>query len=742
MSDLERREEHDKLLKIFKKSKMEIARAITTPFPFLEMLRDYSVISEQTYSECQGPDFTYKVIYNILTKLEKNFSDSIQEVLFHPINLQEYPPLVQIQKYFRDVSPNESASEASFGSPVCSLGDRIPSAVRTPQNSNQVPPNESASEASFGSPVWRSSLGERTSSAVRDPQSSAQVPAYELASRASVVSPLCRSSLGDRTSSAVRAPQSSDQVPPNESASQTRIKSPVSRSSLGDKIVSAVRVPQSSVQVPANELASRVSVGSLLCRNSLGDRISTAVKTPQSSNQVSSNESASENSLGSPFWRGSLGEGASSADRAPQSSVQATREIQDPMRNSHEFPVTCGKAKGILYKEKMSQSSSECIQMVDGSWVSLREFEIKGGRELAKNWKKSIYCKGKTLHTLIQENILPCPQSIYGKRKKILPADKTGNLPKFRKIIPQRQPPRAQRKRHLSLSQFPGKRRRKVDSLENRPKYEAQLRTRKWIHVACRRGTGCLYKKRFASLHKGKCILTKKIQCTPENRWCTPAEFLTIGSETTNSEITFWTRKIHSGGLLLQTLIEYDILKLHPDSCTCAICREEDAFPENSDECFVCADGGELLLCDSCPNSYHRNCHIPSIPEDKSQWNCTFCITEKNKEKGGPEKKPCQQESEVLKQRMYPEQQLKCEFLLMKTYCCRESIHFTKDPCYVERYYQYIKEPMWLDLVKERLSDETYNTVQGFVLDMRLIFSNCKKFNRSHSGPVTRYESG
>ncbi|XP_076917342.1 uncharacterized protein LOC143577383 [Bidens hawaiensis] len=43
----------------------------------------------------------------------------------------------------------------------------------------------------------------------------------------------------------------------------------------------------------------------------------------------------------------------------------------------------------------------------------------------------------------------------------------------------------------------------------------------------------------------------------------------------------------------------------------------------NSDVCGVCKDGGDLLLCDTCPRSFHRGCACePSIPRGK--WHCKY----------------------------------------------------------------------------------------------------------------------
>ncbi|KAJ5121507.1 uncharacterized protein N7515_009468 [Penicillium bovifimosum] len=50
--------------------------------------------------------------------------------------------------------------------------------------------------------------------------------------------------------------------------------------------------------------------------------------------------------------------------------------------------------------------------------------------------------------------------------------------------------------------------------------------------------------------------------------------------------------------------------------------------PDNSDECSKCGKGGNLLCCDTCPNSYHFKCLDPPLdPKDppKGDWHCPKC---------------------------------------------------------------------------------------------------------------------
>uniref|UniRef100_A0A5B6ZWC6 PHD-type domain-containing protein n=1 Tax=Davidia involucrata TaxID=16924 RepID=A0A5B6ZWC6_DAVIN len=53
---------------------------------------------------------------------------------------------------------------------------------------------------------------------------------------------------------------------------------------------------------------------------------------------------------------------------------------------------------------------------------------------------------------------------------------------------------------------------------------------------------------------------------------------------------------------------------------------------ENDDLCSICADGGDLLLCDNCPRAFHTGCvSLPSIPN--GTWYCKYCQNMFQKEK-------------------------------------------------------------------------------------------------------------
>ena len=37
--------------------------------------------------------------------------------------------------------------------------------------------------------------------------------------------------------------------------------------------------------------------------------------------------------------------------------------------------------------------------------------------------------------------------------------------------------------------------------------------------------------------------------------------------------------------------------------------------PRHEEWCAVCDDGGDMILCDTCPKIYHLECHVPPLKE-------------------------------------------------------------------------------------------------------------------------------
>uniref|UniRef100_A0A667Y4Y1 Chromodomain helicase DNA binding protein 4 n=1 Tax=Myripristis murdjan TaxID=586833 RepID=A0A667Y4Y1_9TELE len=80
--------------------------------------------------------------------------------------------------------------------------------------------------------------------------------------------------------------------------------------------------------------------------------------------------------------------------------------------------------------------------------------------------------------------------------------------------------------------------------------------------------------------------------------------------------------------------LDPDMEKAPEGKWSCPHCDEEERRDEGVEEeddhhiefCRVCKDGGELLCCDTCPSSYHIHCLNPPLPEiPNGEWICPRC---------------------------------------------------------------------------------------------------------------------
>jgi len=149
--------------------------------------------------------------------------------------------------------------------------------------------------------------------------------------------------------------------------------------------------------------------------------------------------------------------------------------------------------------------------------------------------------------------------------------------------------------------------------------------------------------------------------------------------------------------------------------------------------CAVCHDGGDTLYCcDRCPNVYHMFCYIPPLTtEPPDDWICLMCATPQE---------IMALSSKVQKGRgRLSERDLKlCRRLLLEMYnMWPESVPFRdvadlNFPAYLDK----IKEPIALDVIKERLDEENpdqYTGTRAFLADLRKMFRNCFTFNVKES---------
>ncbi|XP_076848058.1 uncharacterized protein samd11 [Brachyhypopomus gauderio] len=68
--------------------------------------------------------------------------------------------------------------------------------------------------------------------------------------------------------------------------------------------------------------------------------------------------------------------------------------------------VECGENRALLYINKLCQGSKGPSIKYRAEWLTPNEFQFVSGRETAKDWKRSIRHKGKSLKTLMSKGIL------------------------------------------------------------------------------------------------------------------------------------------------------------------------------------------------------------------------------------------------------------------------------------------------------------------------------------------------
>ncbi|XP_028645432.1 nuclear body protein SP140-like isoform X2 [Grammomys surdaster] len=611
----EESDDYQLMFKHFKENKVEIASAITRPFPFLMSLRDRDFISEQKFQECEETCKNLvpvdRVVYDILSEVQKKFSRDLLKVIFSKTHLKAYPDLKETLKhFFQNVSDNHRTHQSMNGRDV-EERPRLPAIVReascSPGNSNM---NDEQAEEMPNLPQCNGGASCSPGNSNMNDEQDEEMPNLPQCNGGASCSPGNSNMNNEQAEEMPSLPQCngggsspavvflghSETFFPTEGS--TSCEQSCDGQDPQDHLSSSLRREAGAQRPTSEEKCSCVMCSPTYVPEDLGARMGSsqgeAIDIGRSipARKPKKRRKKKGHNWSKPKWRkpmsvrrkrGKIAAGQAAFRRKKMkknpglsAKIRGLRRLRKENANfsAELLPVTCGDLKGVLHKNKFKKGISVMsIQCEDGNWCTPSKFEIMGGYGKSKNWKLSLRCHNLPLKFLIQRNFLPIPPRIYHKRKK-----RTQNL------------------NHSPV----------------------------------------------------------------------------------------------------------------------------DPNIENSDECEVCRKAGTLFCCDTCSRSFHEECHIPTVEAEITPWSCIFCRIQSL---GSQQSLP---ESEILQREMVPQEQLRCEYVLLRAYRCSESSFFSKMP-----YYYYfreravgVQEPMWLDKIKKKLSDQAYCQVEDFVQDMRLIFRN------------------
>ncbi|XP_027371729.1 nuclear body protein SP140-like protein isoform X5 [Bos indicus x Bos taurus] len=462
----------------FKRHKVEISTAIKKTFPFFEGLRDRELITNKMYEDCQDSCRNLvpvpKVVYNVLSELEKTFNQSLLEALFSDVNMQEYPDLNHVRKSFENGtsrgltwSGGESSSYdgSDLGASMSCLAETSATTRVVEEAGTASPENRLSDHLSETEEInaKRNDTPSNQNDALESQQANEQCDQESEPTEFCEPAPIQSNNSDDGEETPDLLPSNKDRAKPSNHGLQINscsvhlvdikkekpfFNSEVqlqARARTGYNRVSDIIVISSEDSAESSDgdefpEPSTSTPGRITDPSAIG---STSIfRTSSRKRRMSGGDSSDLSNEGEPQATSSsaLINGSDSTDIGSNSTLgkhSGKRRIEtvctEPLKRGRkrgprvprdtnmdfrrdQLPVTCGEAMGILYKEKMIKGSSEkCIKDKNGKWFTLKEFEDEGDHKASKNWKQSVRCGGWPLKILIQKGFLPNPSR---KRKK------------------------------------------------------------------------------------------------------------------------------------------------------------------------------------------------------------------------------------------------------------------------------------------------------------------------------------
>ncbi|XP_036110089.1 nuclear autoantigen Sp-100 isoform X3 [Molossus molossus] len=770
----------------FKRHKVDISRAIKKEFPFLEVLRDRELITEKMYNDCKESCRNLvpvqRVVYNVLSVLEKTFDLPLLEALFSEANKQEYPDLNIIYKGFENavhekLCHQESDGEEHLESPNTQLTLEQGTGEHSCQSLTWIFPHPSESD---GTAPPENGLSEHlretqqinmnetgTTSDNNDALESHQ--ANEQCAQECEPAGSCNHirTQGNNGNARMETP---NPWPSNEERSQLpchemkinscsvylvdiKKEKPYFNSEVEKQTQTRTKCSQASdiIVISSDEDEQPKSPTEEQRRSPVinynlhylqsdeeGDTQEATCSAPNTAAQPvdfrkspvcrkrlwktgRSREGSSESSADETppvLWR--------SAERSPDEEDSTDIENQPTwMRSNKKKRINSDDSSELSNGEEPQETSSSALRNGSGA-----ELQGTGNEECP-----CVMCSSKGV-----------PRGQEAKTESTQASDMMDNMDIGRKSTLGKHSRKRRRKRRRkgklnSIQRVRGRGRYKTQALRKRVPWKRRKltgmkavstgpskRSRKRVPRIPRDTTidfrlpilrvTCGQAEGMLYKEKMKQGISAKCIKMKDGKKLTLKEFEIEGNHEKSKN---WKLSVRCGGWPLKHLIQNGHL------CNPPRIYGRRKKPENSNHCEVCRKGGTLFCCDTCPQSFHEKCHLQHIDPDRSPWSCIFCQIRAIQERN-PENQSCHQESEVLEREMLDEEYLKCVFLLLKAYRCPESSFFASEPYYSQQVPQVQENCMWLNKIKTKLAWKMYPQVKGFVRDMRLIFENLRAF--------------
>ncbi|KAM5269183.1 nuclear body protein SP140-like protein isoform 4-T6 [Hipposideros larvatus] len=778
---------YELIFRLFRENKVEIASAITKPFPLLMGLRDRGFIPEQMYEHlqeaCRNLVPVERVVYDVLSELEKKFDKTVLDALFSKVNLKAYPDLPDVCRSFQNaihdnlryqLTDDEEAKEMLNFQLSCEQGNTLPRA-RIAEHLSDGQQMSTRGEGSSHGPNNAVQTQELTNEYTQEAQQEVghehsplqmnNVRGFEVTTSLLPHEdvhgiPL----LFEEDSIACCEPCDGDE--PQEALSSPPSGGPVSLKIVDLQMDEGGKSEEMPVLLPYDgeedsntclEYCDREEPQEPLSSLRRCESVSGDCESPQMTKEpeeMPGQQLCDGEVSGEPEAAQSNTEGDSQAQTSSllpcdgqdtvdlgNSSTLGKLKRKRKRRKGHSWTRHKRKSQNYIHQkvsgepeaaqsntEGDSQAQTSSLLPCDGQDT----VDLGNSSTLGKLKRKRKRRKGHswTRHKRKWQNYV----HQTGTELSASGNERCPCVMCFSKHVPADS---VDLGNNSTLGKLKRKRGRKKGYSwpRNKRKWPRNIyrkRPRKYVKesvnfrsqilpVTCGELKGMLYKRVLKQGTIKKCIQSE------DGNWFTPREFEVKGGRATSKK---WKQSVRCGGRPLEWLMEkgflYNPPRIYSRRKKQRILKSHDntsvdPCAGNSDLCEICLDGGKLFCCDTCSRSFHEDCHLPPVETERSPWSCTFC---RMKECSGSEER--HREAEVLARQMGPVEQLKCEFLLLKVYSHSESSFFAKIPYYYydEKASQNIKESMWLNKITKRLNKRGYPQVEGFVRDMRLIFQN------------------